>query len=136
MSSSLRDKRLVDRPNCGSFYLDKNGDGHWAYEDIGAGFTVAGAWASLRKCWRGYRVASGNNDDDGKVMYAGRIVFLCYLLKKEPPQFQELGLEETVRNDDGDYGNYACSAEEYSEKANGSSPYYYSGGSVDPNCCD
>lgn len=139
-ANSTKRRRLVDRLNCGSFYCDdKDGNGHWAYEEIGHGLTVAAAWASLRKCWRGYRIASGNFDEDGKKMYAERIVFLCRMLKIKSPRFQELEMSETVRNDDydDDYdGNHDSSAEDYSEESDGSSPYYYSGGSVDSNCCD
>lgn len=126
MSMSSNEVRLVDRPKCGSFYLDKNGDGHWAYEDIGAGFTVAGAWASLRKCWRGYRIASGCGDYDGKVLYAGRIVTLCRLLKKNLPRFQELEMAKEGENND-DAGELGDNYHHY---------YYYTGRDVDGNCCD
>jgi hypothetical protein len=127
-STRLKEIRFVDRPNCGTFYCDdEDGNGHWAYEEIGPGLTVAGAWASLRKCWKGYRIASGCSDDDGKMLYAGRIVSLCHLLKKNPPRFQELEVAEEEENNNDGAGEVGDGYHHY---------YYYSGGNVDGNCCD
>ena len=129
-------KKSVDRPRAGTTYTDTYGNEHWAYEEIGAGFTVAGAWASLRKCWKAYGIASGNFDEDGKRIYARRIVLLCGLLKKHPPRFQELETDETMTGNEDDKCYYEHDdEEEYSEGFEGDLPYY-SGGNVDPNCSD
>lgn len=85
-------RRAVDRPRCGTYYRDKDGVEHWASDEtmLGGTFTVAAGWASLRKCWKGYRIALSWGDEDGRRLYAGRIVFLCHLLRLESPYFDEL----------------------------------------------
>ena len=87
---------------------------------------MAAAWASLRKCWKGYRIASGCGDDDEKMLYAGRIVTLCRLLKKNHPRFQELEVAKEGENND-DAGELGDGHHHY---------YYYPGGNVDGSCCD
>lgn len=97
-SSCYNEKIQVDRPNNGSWYEDKDGNRHLAYEEPLPGFSVAAAWASLRRCWKGYRIALASEDGEKKVLYAGRIFFLCRLLNLEPPRFK--GLEEEI-DDEG-----------------------------------
>jgi hypothetical protein len=68
-----------------------------AYEEPLSGLSVAAAWASLRRCWKGYRIALANEDVEQRMLYAGRIFFLCRLLNLEPPRFK--GLEEETDNE-------------------------------------
>lgn len=89
-------RRPVDRPNCGSGYYDDNGDYRFASEDIVDGLSVAAAWSSLYKCWRGYRIALGHDDWAKRTDFARRIVFYCRLLRKNEPHFDELQDDEVV----------------------------------------
>ena len=89
-SINLEERRSVDRPNSGSCYEDEDGTRHLAYEEPLPGLSVAAAWASLRRCWKGYRIALANEDEEQEALYAGRIFFLCRLLNLEPPRFKVL----------------------------------------------
>jgi hypothetical protein len=93
--SNTKEKRPVDRPNCGSgYYDDKYGDYHFAADEIVEGFSVAAGWACMKKCWKGYKIATGHNDWEQRVQYARKIVFLCRMLKITEPAFSELEYDE------------------------------------------
>src|SRR5437868_769959 len=61
--------RLTNRPNSGTSYRDMDGIVHAAYELVYPELTVASAWACLRKCWRGFKIAKSHQDNDMMVEY-------------------------------------------------------------------
>jgi hypothetical protein len=90
-----KEKRAVDRPNPGSYYTDIDGFEHHATDSLlGEGDTLTGAagWSSLRKSWKGFKIAKAEGDEAGMKKYAVRIVHLTLLLNLKPPKFAELDL--------------------------------------------
>ena len=69
--------RPTSRPNPGTAYEDQDGNVRYADEELGGGqFTVAAAWASIRKCWRGYFAAQRIGSEEDMKMYRQRINYL------------------------------------------------------------
>ena len=87
-----KDRRLADRPFSGTSYTDKDGQIHFAEESLNEYFTVPAAWACLRKCWKGYKIAKSHGSYDEMTKYAGRIFAFQMLLNIPLCDFPELGL--------------------------------------------
>jgi hypothetical protein len=83
-NSSRRAVRSADRFNSGTSYEDQEGNSVSSsdilYEDELGPFTVAHAWACLRKCWKGLKIAKSKEDSEGVARYYGRIQRLRALL--------------------------------------------------------
>lgn len=63
-----------------NYYCNEVGDddAYQGYSDTVSGrpgecFTVASAWASLRKCWKGFWIAKSNYDLQSMIVYENRI---------------------------------------------------------------
>jgi hypothetical protein len=87
-------KRSVFRESLGTAFVNDRCDILLAEEPLGAGFTVASAWAALRKCWKGLRIARNRTcDEDDARKFAMRIRYLQHLLDLSITDFPEFGLE-------------------------------------------
>ena len=96
-----RTKRAANRENSGYYsYFDQYGERHFGDEALGPSLTVSAAWSCLRKSWKGYKIASGNTDDDGRIFYARRIIHMCKLLRLEEPEFKELLFLQSSENEE------------------------------------
>jgi hypothetical protein len=80
----LRPVRSADRLNCGTGYEDHDGNivqsNDILCENERGSFTVAHAWACLRKCWKGLKIAKSGGDNDGVAKYYSRIQQLRTIL--------------------------------------------------------
>ena len=85
--------RPISRPNNGTGYQDKDGIWHEAWEEPLPGLSVTFGWSSLRKCWKGYKIARGNDNEELGRLYAGRIYFLTHLLNLEQPVLPDFDAE-------------------------------------------
>lgn len=86
--------RSASRPNSGTAYEDKDGDIRYADDVLEDGeFTVASAWGSLRKCWRGFFAARRIGSVEEMAEFAGRILFFQSMLNLPSGNFSELGIE-------------------------------------------
>ena len=83
-SGSSKNVRSADRFNSGTSYEDEVGNTVSSedilYEDEQGPFTVAHAWACLKKCWKGLKIAKSNGDNEGVTKYYDRIQQLRGLL--------------------------------------------------------
>jgi hypothetical protein len=74
---SSRPVRSADRFNSGTSYEDGDGNtfqsDYILYDDEQGPFTVAHAWACLRKCWKGLRIANSNGDEVEVARYYAHI---------------------------------------------------------------
>lgn len=86
--------RSASRPNSGTAYEDQDGTVRYADDVLEGGeFTVASAWASLRKCWRGFHAAQRTGSDEDMKEFARRILFFQGELNLQISDFSDLGLE-------------------------------------------
>ncbi|GEM_PF-4170977 len=93
-TNNPRPKRPASRYLAGSSY--KNLDGERVFADELPGFeseiTVAAAWGCLRRCWRAFKIANSNNDEEMRSKYANRIRNLERLLNIEINEFRDVDL--------------------------------------------
>ena len=75
-----RKKRRVDRWINGTAYVDQSGNTRYATEQVDFGMTVAAAWASLRRSWKGFRIAKAHGDFEKVRLYTYRIYYLRAIL--------------------------------------------------------
>ena len=80
--------RSADRPNTGTFYIDRNGNSVWSgnilmYQNERGPFKVAHAWACLRRCWKGLKIAKNKGNYDMVLRYLGVIQQMRALLNLE-----------------------------------------------------
>ena len=74
---SSKPVRSIDRFNSGTSYQDQDDNTLHSddnlYDDERGPFTVAHAWACLRKCWKGLKIANSNGDDEEVARYYAHI---------------------------------------------------------------
>ena len=109
-----RPKRSVDRPIPGTCYVDEAGSIRWATEYLGDGtLTVASAWASLRRCWKGFKIAKSQGDHGRMAEYARAIQKLQSILNISRTDFPELMLDKEQEpsnlHSHSSYGDYGYS---------------------------
>jgi hypothetical protein len=86
LAKSPKPVRPADRPNNGTFYVNKDNNLVYAQDILienqqgGPPFTVAHAWACLRKCWKGLKIAKSKGEDQEAAKYHCAIQQLQVLL--------------------------------------------------------
>jgi hypothetical protein len=66
--------------------------GHPELVESGSGYSVGQTWGALKRCWRGYHIASKDDDYELMLLYAKRIQKLQFELDIEVADFPDLGL--------------------------------------------
>lgn len=90
------------RPNAGTYYIDVEGNLLYASDHLyqkGSDLTVSAAWASLRKCWKAFKIAKNKDDEVIKSLYAKRIQKLAGLLSIPINEFSDVDLSIEVTDE-------------------------------------
>lgn len=63
------------------------------------GFSINETWGALKRCWRGYRIAKKDRDNELMVLYASRIRKLQFELDISISEFSDIGIVGNTPDD-------------------------------------